>query len=128
MWKYLEFGTKNLEKTWNLGPKTLRKPEFWYLEKSMNPGTVSSWSSYQLNYMLYANCVYFDQLYSQISSQSMIIYCKRQQSNALLREAPPFCFSPLWQLRHAWEMCEIQNGCAHNTLCGVRKFCWIYCF
>ncbi len=24
---------KNLEKTWNLGPKTLRKPGIWYLEK-----------------------------------------------------------------------------------------------
>ncbi len=35
--KYLEFGTKKLEKTWNLGPKTLRKPGIWYLEKSGNP-------------------------------------------------------------------------------------------
>ncbi len=28
---------KTLEKTWNLGPKTLRKPGIWYLEKSGNP-------------------------------------------------------------------------------------------
>ncbi len=33
----MEFGTKNLEKTWNLGPKTLRNPGIWYLEKSGNP-------------------------------------------------------------------------------------------
>ncbi len=26
VWKYLECGTKNLEKPWNLRPKTLRKP------------------------------------------------------------------------------------------------------
>ncbi len=29
--------TKKLEKTWNLGPKTLRKPGIWYLKKSANP-------------------------------------------------------------------------------------------
>ncbi len=28
---------KNLEKTWNLGQKTLRKSGIWYLEKSGNP-------------------------------------------------------------------------------------------
>ncbi len=33
----LEFCTKKIEKTWNLGPKTLRKPEIWYLEKGGNP-------------------------------------------------------------------------------------------
>ncbi len=27
----------NIEKTWNLGPKTLIKPGIWYLEKSGNP-------------------------------------------------------------------------------------------
>ncbi len=32
----MEFGTKKLEKTWNLAPKTLRKPGIWYLEKSGN--------------------------------------------------------------------------------------------
>ncbi len=28
---------KKIEKTWNLGPKTLRKPGIWYLEKCGNP-------------------------------------------------------------------------------------------
>ncbi len=28
---------KDLEKTWNLGPKTLRKPGIWYLEKIWEP-------------------------------------------------------------------------------------------
>ncbi len=34
----MEFGTKKLEKNWNLGPKNLRKPGIWYLDKSGNPG------------------------------------------------------------------------------------------
>ncbi len=33
----MEFGTTKLEKIGNLGPKTLRKPGIWYLEKSWNP-------------------------------------------------------------------------------------------
>ncbi len=26
------------QKNWNLGPKNLRKPGIWYLDKSGNPG------------------------------------------------------------------------------------------
>ncbi len=33
----MEFSTKNLEKTWTLGPKTLRKPGIWYLKKRWEP-------------------------------------------------------------------------------------------
>ncbi len=33
---------KNYVKTWNLGPKTLRKPGIGYLEKGGNPDTVPS--------------------------------------------------------------------------------------
>ncbi len=36
----LEFGTKNVEKIWNLGPKTLRKPGIWYLEKGGKPVSI----------------------------------------------------------------------------------------
>ncbi len=34
---FIAFLGNNLENTWNLGPKTLRKPGIWYLEKSGNP-------------------------------------------------------------------------------------------
>ncbi len=40
--KYLEFGTKKLEKTWNFGQKTMRKPGIWYLEKSRNPVDINT--------------------------------------------------------------------------------------
>ncbi len=41
----MEFGTKNLEKIWNLGPKPLTKSGIWYLVKSGNPGCVHIHSS-----------------------------------------------------------------------------------
>ncbi len=45
--------TKKLEKNWNLGPKTLRKPGIWYLVKSGNPAnthtTTQLWTSLMLN-------------------------------------------------------------------------------
>ncbi len=38
----MEFGRKILEKALNLGPKALRKPGIWYLEKSGNLASIYS--------------------------------------------------------------------------------------